>query len=86
MKTNGPSDQAREIRAIRDEFGIGMMAARRAVQIGAERFDGNARLGALWLHADAFAVFIKGDRAAWNDSWARGRYEELKNGPESKPA
>lgn len=60
------------VRSIREEHGISMREAARAIEIANERFDGDFALGIRWVHANAFAINVKGDRAAWNDAWARG--------------
>ncbi|AXK43846.1 hypothetical protein [Erythrobacter aureus] len=59
------------IRACRADTGFSMMQAKRACQIADERFDGDDELGAAWMQADTLAVNVRGDRAAWNDQWAR---------------
>jgi len=61
-----------QVKAIREEYGLGMEDAKKAIQIANDRFDGDINLGVRWVHADGFAVSVRGDRAAWNDAWARG--------------
>lgn len=60
------------IQQLREQYGFGMADAKRAVEIANQRFGGDMQLGARWVHANAFAINVKGDRAAWNDAWARG--------------
>ncbi len=59
------------IRACRGVSGFSMMQAKRACQIADQRFDGDDELGAAWINASTLAVNVRGDRAAWNDQWAR---------------
>lgn len=62
------------VREIRDRFGIGLGEAGRVLEIAEQRFDGDVRLAAAWVHANAFAINVKGGRDArerWNDDWAR---------------
>lgn len=64
----------KQANTLREEFGFGMLDAKRAFEIAEERFAGDVRLGALWVHANAFAINVKGGvdaRAKWNDEWAR---------------
>lgn len=65
---------ASHVRAIRSRFGISMMDAKRACQIGEDRFDGDHELGARWILADQLAVNVRGGkeaRALYNDEHAR---------------
>lgn len=66
------------IRACREATGFSMLQAKRACIIADERFNGDDELGAAWMHASTLAVNIRGDRAAWNDQWARQKVASRK--------
>ena len=58
---------------------VGTSEAVRARDVANARFDGDLNLGRWWVHANALAIHIKGDRAtrdAWNDDYARRRVAE----------
>ncbi|MAM84515.1 MAG: hypothetical protein CL472_07595 [Acidobacteria bacterium] len=75
---------ASHVRSIRSRFGFSMMDAKRACQIGEERFSGDHELGARWILANQLAVNVRGGpeaRALYNDKQARAakaREEALK--------
>lgn len=50
---------------------LGTSEAVRARTVAEARFDGDLELGAWWVHANALAINVRGDRAAWNDRYAR---------------
>ena len=73
---NVMSFTAEDVKAVRKRHGISMMDAKRACEIGDQRFGGDFELGAYWIHANGFAVTVKGGpdaRAKWNDQWAMSK-------------
>ena len=67
---------ASDVRSVRNRHNISMCDAKRACQMGIDRFDGDFDLGAWWVHANALAINVRGGteaRALWNDRWARRR-------------
>ncbi len=67
------------VRKVREMIGVGIVDARRAVEIADDRFGGDLRLGAWFVYASALAVNVKGGPGArdrWNETYARRRVEE----------
>lgn len=61
-------------RALMEKYEVSLAEIQKARRVADKRFGGDIHLGILWVHADAFAINVKGDREArerWNDRWAR---------------
>lgn len=78
MSTLSYADRVRQVREL---HGLGLMDARRAVEIADSRFGGDIALGGWFIHASALAVNVKGGpeaRDRWNEAYARLRVEASK--------
>lgn len=61
------------IRAIRELAGVGLLEARKAMEIGRDRLAGDMVAAAGYAASRGLAIRVRGDREAWNMDRGRAR-------------
>lgn len=81
-----PNHYGEVARIIRTMFGLGLLQARKAIEIAEQFCDGDVVAGAGYIEASGLAVNVRHDRHGWNLRHGRDIAERMRERPENRAA